>query len=194
MRLIDTRKPMWLLVLLLSLASGCATVGKDIPGIYNFAEVEKDVLYRGGQPTEKGIKHLSDRGVKTVVNLRADPLAWEKDAVEKAGMQYVWLPSLAERTDSKVVARFLSTVRASDGPVLVHCRVGRDRTGLNVAAYRICEQGWDRHRAIKELHAHGYHWAWFPGIERYLKTFDSTRFASAKKKGDASIAPTVEAR
>src|SRR5688572_25337110 len=77
--------------------TGCSTVGKSAPGINNFAEVEKDVLYRGAQPTERGIKHLADQGVQTVVNLRADPLPWEKDAVIKAGMNYVWIPSLAEK-------------------------------------------------------------------------------------------------
>ncbi len=189
MLLADPRKISWLLLLV---ASGCATVGKDAPGINNFAEVEKNVLYRGAQPTERGIKHLSDRGVKTVVNLRADALAWEKDAVERTGMRYVWLPSLAERTDPKVVAKFLSTMRESGGPLFVHCRVGRDRTGLNVAAYRICEQGWDRPRAIRELYAHGYHWGWFPGIERYLNTFDAWRFTRPNEEGDASVAPTAK--
>jgi tyrosine-protein phosphatase SIW14 len=163
-------------IVMLLCAGGCSTVGKSVPGINNFAEVEKDVLYRGAQPSERGIEHLADQGVKTVVNLRADPLPWEKDAVTKAGMNYVWIPSLAEKTDPAVVRKFLATVRERNQPVFVHCRVGRDRTGLNCAAYRIVEQGWSRPKAIRELHEHGYHWAWFPGIERYLKSFDEEPF------------------
>ena len=161
---------------LVLLATGCSTIGKSVPGINNFDEVRKDVLYRGAQPSEKGIKTLADRGVRTVVNLRADPLAWEKDAVIQSGMEYVWIPSLAERNDPKVIEKFLATMRERNRPVFVHCRVGRDRTGLNVAAWRIVHEKWSRDEAIHELYAHGYNWMWFPNIERYLRSFDPKTF------------------
>jgi len=170
-RLFCTRRPVVLIVCFLLIASGCATVGKDVPGVSNFGEVEKGQLYRGAQPSEKGIHYLADNGIRTVVNLRDDPQKWEKQAVEKAGMQYVWIPSTASKADPKVVDKFLTTMRQGDTPVFVHCKAGRDRTGLNVAAYRIIHDDWDRKRAITELHAYGYNWALFPGIEKYLKTF-----------------------
>src|SRR5436189_3425076 len=90
------------IVWLLLLGCGCATVGKDVPGVKNFGEVEKGQLYRGAQPSEKGIQYLADNGIRTVVNLRDDPQKWEKQAVEKAGMQYVWIPSTASKADPKV--------------------------------------------------------------------------------------------
>src|SRR5262245_54440765 len=122
------RAPSLALALLIFAAAGCATVGKNAPGIDNFAEVDPGVLYRGAQPTEKGIRYLADRGVKTVVNLRDDAPEWEKGAVEQAGMRYVWIPSVASEADPKVVERFLVTMRDGAGPVFVHCKAGRDRT------------------------------------------------------------------
>jgi hypothetical protein len=32
-------------------------------------------------------------------------------------------------------------------------------------------QGWDRGRTVEELRAHGYNWAVYPGIERYVRQF-----------------------
>jgi uncharacterized protein (TIGR01244 family) len=156
--------------------SGCATKGKNIRGVENFAIVQVGVLLRGAQPTAEGIKELSHRGVKTVINLRADAKPWEKEKVNQAGMDYVFIPTVAERNDPQAIAKFLDAVRTKEKPAFVHCRVGRDRTGLEVAVWRITDCGWTKDDAIKELHEHGYQWAWFPNIERYLRTFDPKSF------------------
>src|SRR5262249_38430455 len=60
-----------------------------------------DGLYRGGQPTEKGFRLLKERGVKTVINLRAEDNS-EKAIVEKLGMTYVQLPMDEVRPWSKL--------------------------------------------------------------------------------------------
>jgi hypothetical protein len=48
-----------------------------------------------------------------------------------------------------------------------------------VAVYRIVDQGWSRGEVIKELHDHGYHWLFVPGIERYLRSFDPNDFRAS---------------
>lgn len=42
----------------------------NISGISNFHMVEKNLFYRGAKPNAKGIRYLSTRGVKTIVDLR----------------------------------------------------------------------------------------------------------------------------
>jgi hypothetical protein len=48
-------------------------------------------------------------------------------------------------------------VRAHHGKkIFVHCRNGADRTGMEIAAYRIAEQGWNTAEARKEAEAFGF--------------------------------------
>ena len=156
-------------LLVLAAGAGCASVGKSTGGIPNFATVE-DGLYRGGQPSELGFKELSRRGVMTVINLRDDAWPNEQKLVEQAGMQYVRIPSNAAVVEPAKIDMFLTQVTTAPRPIFVHCRQGRDRTGLEIAMYRIAVEGWSRQDAIAELYAHGYNWALFPGIERHLRT------------------------
>jgi tyrosine-protein phosphatase SIW14 len=162
--------------------TGCATVGKPITGIENFATVVDDELYRGGQPSYEGITSLKEHGVRTVIDLRDDRNPAERMWVEEAGMAYVHIGTNAGRVEPAKIATFLKEVDEAQKPIFVHCRRGRDRTGLEVAIYRIVEQGWSRDAALTELYAHGYQWAVFPGIGRYLRTFDPEQF---KKSDDA---------
>jgi tyrosine-protein phosphatase SIW14 len=159
-------------------AGGCQSVGKPITGVENFATVE-DGLYRGGQPSYAGVQQLKANGIRTVIDLRDDRNPSERMWVEEAGMAYVNVPSNASRVDPEKIATFLKEVDEAQRPIFVHCFHGRDRTGLEIAVYRMVEQDWPREAAVKELYAHGYHWAVFPGIARYVRTFDPNQF---KKK------------
>jgi uncharacterized protein (TIGR01244 family) len=161
---------------------GCQhTVGRNVAGIGNFALVDDD-LYRGAQPTREGIESLKRQGVKTVINLRDDADPAERQWVESAGMRYVQIPSNASRVEPAKVREFLDEVKASPRSIFVHCLQGRDRTGLDVAVYRMVEQTWPREAALKELYAHGYNWPFFPGIARYIRTFDPEVFGADPDK------------
>src|SRR5215211_4759664 len=149
-------------IVLVMFAGGCATVGKHAPGLQNVDTVDPapNAIYRGGQPTRKGIETLQKMGVKTVIDLRNDRQHWEAQAVADAGMKYVNIKASAFDADPLVVEEFLKTVASAERPIYVHCKQGRDRTGLGIASYRLAFQGdeWTREEAIRELHAHGYHW------------------------------------
>jgi protein tyrosine/serine phosphatase len=41
-------------------------------------------------------------------------------------------------------------------PVLIHCSVGKHRTGYAVAAYRILHQNWTFEQAFQDMVEHGY--------------------------------------
>ena len=172
-----------LLLILIVLAGGCATVGENYGGIPNFSTVdpEPNAIYRGGQPSRAGIATLKDMGVKTIIDLRDDAVRWERREAADAGIRYINIPSNAARTRPAPIAAFLSAVESAEKPVYVHCRRGRDRTGLEVACYRLVHQSdaWTRQAVIDELRMHGYQRFLFPGIERYLATMDPKDFLPA---------------
>jgi protein tyrosine phosphatase (PTP) superfamily phosphohydrolase (DUF442 family) len=108
-----------------------------------------------------------------VINLRDDANPAERGWVESLGMTDVLIPQNAAMVEPGKLLEFLGQMETAPKPAFVHCRLGRDRTGLCVAVYRIVAQGWDRDRAIRELYAHGYNWPFFPGIVRYVRGFDT---------------------
>ena len=72
------------------------------------------------------------------------------------------------------VVRFLKLVtNPANGPFLIHCQHGADRTGTMVAIYRIAVQGWTKQDAIKEMTGggFGYHVVW-KNLIKYLNKLD----------------------
>lgn len=179
------------LLTLIFFGGGCAaTVGRDYGGIPNLATVDPapEAIYRGGQPSREGFATLKEMGVKTVIDLRDDNVRWEKDVVTKHGMTYVHIPSNAARTSTKTIARFLAAVERAERPIYVHCKRGRDRTGLEIACYRLVNQQdqWTREAVIDDLRRHGQQRFFFPGIERFLLTFDPTELTEASAEAAAA--------
>jgi protein-tyrosine phosphatase len=184
------------LLALAGLGGGCSpsTVGKPMVGVDNFAVIEggPHPIYRGGQPTREGYERLAsaDYKVATVIDLRDDYEPWAEQTVKAAGMTYKRIGMSAWSMDTPKIREALRTVAeaAAAGPVFIHCRQGRDRTGLEVAMYRILVQGWTRERAIAELREHGYNRFWFPGIEQYVATFDPNDFKGIVKGSGTAAA------
>ncbi len=141
---------------------GCAYVSYikdpfvDIPNFYRV----NDDLYRGGHPTEKGIKELKSLGVKTVLSLEenSDKLTEEKHIVLESGIDFYNIPlSIYKRPGDKQVIRFLEIVLNKDKqPVFIHCSNGRDRTGTMIAMYRVVVEGLSIKNAYKEAKQYGF--------------------------------------
>ena len=115
--------------------SGMGTSG-GVAGVKNFRVVD-DHLWRGAAPNPAGYEWLAERGVRTIVDLRAeDGIEIPQQMLGDAGIRWVHLPIRDGQTPSQdQVRRFLAAVDASDGPVFVHCGAGVGRTGAIVAAY-----------------------------------------------------------
>jgi tyrosine-protein phosphatase SIW14 len=155
---------LWGLVLFLG---GCATIGHHETGIDNFDRVS-DTLLRGAKPSPRGINSLSASGVKTVINLDDGEDAREAQHVHAAAMNYMHLPMDAESVKMADALRVLKAIESAEAPVFVHCQNGRDRTGLAVATYRVCVQGWTTRAAIDDLNAHGHFWMFFPRVREVV--------------------------
>ena len=67
-----------------------------------------------------------------------------------------------------------------NGPDLIHCQHGADRTGLMSAMYRILEEGWTVDDALAELTegGYGYHAMW-SNILRYVRGADIDKLRAA---------------
>jgi Tyrosine phosphatase family len=123
--------------------------------IPHFAEVTP-TLYRGAQPTEAGFEELAKMGVQIVVDLRG---IREKERKELAplGIQYVPMPWQCSFPKDQIFADFITLIRTNPGKkIFVHCRVGDDRTGMMIAAYRMVEEGWSAQRAKEEMVHFGF--------------------------------------
>jgi protein tyrosine phosphatase (PTP) superfamily phosphohydrolase (DUF442 family) len=139
--------------------------------IGNFNKVTPQ-LYRSAQPDAAGMRELERLGVKTVVNLRD----FHDDGKEARGtkLRLVRVKMDAWHIEDEDVARVLAVLRRKEnGPFLVHCQHGADRTGVVCAMVRIVEQRWSREDAIRELieGGFGFHKTW-TNIPRYLRTVD----------------------
>lgn len=146
---------------------------ESVHGIPNFQAVNEQ-LYRGGQPTKDGFRELAAMGVTTVIDLRGEGgrSESEKKLVKSLGMRYVNIPMKSMRTpDGHDINHALKIMNGSDGPVFVHCRRGKDRTGAVVAAYRIQHDHWTNREALREARGYGMSWYQVP-IQNYVRGYE----------------------
>jgi len=134
----------------------------------NFYRLD-DKVYRSAQPGEEGFAELRKLGIRNVLSLR------EYHADEAAGLALYRVPMAAGSVTTEQVIEALRIIRASDGPILIHCWHGSDRTGLVSAMYRIVFQGWDKEAAIAELTdgGYGYHAFWYKNIPEFIRAADT---------------------
>jgi tyrosine-protein phosphatase SIW14 len=142
-------------------------------GVPNFGEVTP-TLYRGGLLNPTGIKALKRLGMNVIIDTHAHDETEEK-IVENLGMKYVAIPWHCPWPHDEVFAKFLQVLHENKGKkVFVHCRLGDDRTGMMVAAYRMAEEGWTADEAMREMKSFGFsrsHHLLCPGLARYEKEF-----------------------
>ncbi len=134
------------------------TITKDLPNFYPV----NAVLYRGGQPTEAGIKELAKMGVKTIIDLRgADERAKNEDKwAQNAWMKFINKPLNNWRgPKNKQIEEILAEIdKPENQPVFVHCQRGADRTGTVVAVYRMTHDNWTAEEANTEAKKFGFGW------------------------------------
>jgi tyrosine-protein phosphatase SIW14 len=142
-------------------------------GVPNFGEVTPN-LYRGGLLNPTGLKALAKMGVNIVVDLHANDASEEKE-VRRLGLQYVAIPWHCPWPKDEVFVKFLKLLQENKGKkVFVHCRLGDDRTGMMVAAYRMAEEGWTADEAMNEMRSFGFtrsHHFLCPSLAGYEKEF-----------------------
>ena len=140
-----------------------ASLAGDTPVVHirNFGQVNEHI-YRGGEPTEQGLRELAAIHVMLDVDLRepGEGTEAERRIAESLGMHYVNVPMNGFTAPSvDQVKRVLGLMVPDDaGKMFVHCRRGKDRTGTIVACYRVQHDGWDNRKAQQEANTYGMSW------------------------------------
>lgn len=132
----------------------------------NFYRLDEKV-YRSAQPDKKGFRELERLGIKNVLSFR--DYHSDEDAKGTALRLFRVKMEAGEITDDKVIEA-LRIIKRSQGPILIHCWHGSDRTGLISALYRILYQNWSKDEAIEELMkgGYGYH-SLYRNIPEYIR-------------------------
>lgn len=151
------------------------TLEFDFPGlnrIPNFHEVSPGI-FRGGRPTRKSdLEWLRSNGVETIINLENNTRAVREERrwAEELGMQYISRPmSWSERPDDDQVEDILRKLQEGrDRPLFIHCKHGRDRTGMIIGLFRVLAQDWSPNAAYKEMLDLGFR-TYLEALDRYFK-------------------------
>lgn len=142
-------------------------------------------LYRSEQLTADDAADLEKIGVKSVINLRFFDRNDNETVLSGRNFTLLNRPLLTWRIKPKDIADTLYLIEQhqKNGPVLIHCYHGADRTGLISAMYRIVYQGWTIEEAKNEMQQgpYGFHSIW----KNIGKLFTETNVAEVKKHLEA---------
>jgi len=164
------------LALLVQLSTTSAAARDDVSSFERkFVEVVPGKIYRGLQPgDEEDYAYLRTIGIRTQLNLRKY-LWWQERGVHKKAeaegflYRHAGLPTLwNEPRDARVEEALAALNDPALQPIYVHCRLGKDRTGLIVALHRVLNQQWSGCRAWKEWKSIGY-LPWNDGLKDYFE-------------------------
>jgi len=149
-------------IIVLLLLAGCAAqpAAPPVPSdvrvpIDRFARIAEG-LYRSAQPNSASLRALKEADFRTIINFRSQHS--ERAEAEALGLRVVEIPMTADKppTDDEVRRYFEVVLDRAARPVLIHCAVGRDRTGAMAALYRIEVEGWTNNDAVAEMLALGF--------------------------------------
>ena len=143
-------------------------------------------LYRSALPDERALPLLQTLKIATVINFLP-----ESDAqwLQSSDIKQVQLSYRTNHVDDSDVLAAIRAIQAAeaDGPVLMHCKHGSDRTGLMAAMYRVVVQGWSKEDALNEMTQGGFgESGHFRDSVRYVMQADVDKLRTALANGDCS--------
>jgi len=140
----------------------------------HFGRVDEGV-YKGSKPkSDADFQFLQSLHVKYIVDLHILP--WvdspERRRAERYGITVITAQMNASpmAPSEKHVETILATLRDSEcHPVYFHCTLGRDRTSVIAALYKMYFLGMTPDRTVQYLYESGYKDGWVrSGLRRYL--------------------------
>src|SRR5882724_5504337 len=162
--------------------------------IKNFGQMDER-FYRGAQPKQQDYKDLAALGIKTVIDLQAEPKDYEKSMVESLGMKYVNIPMIDRKYPTEEATRMFLKV-ASDpatGKFFVHCAGGRHRTGAMGAVYRYQLYDWNFDQVYAEMKKFDFYTSWGHGAFKEFVQDYYGKLQLAKASG-SSATPITSVR
>ena len=159
--------------------------------IKNFGQMDER-FYRGAQPKEQDYRDLAALGIKTVIDLTADPKAYERPMVESLGMKYINIPMIEKKYPTEETTRaFLKVVSdPATGKFFVHCAGGRHRTGAMGAVYRYQFYDWNFDQVYAEMKKFDFYTSWGHGAYKDFVQDYYDKIQVAKSSGHPSTQTT----
>jgi len=143
--------------------------------LIHFGQVDEGV-YKGSRPrTSADYRFLQSRHVKYIVDLQFLPFLHLSE--QKKAKQYgiVFIPARMNASPVSPSEKHVETILAilkdkRYHPVYFHCALGRDRTSLIAALYKMYFLGMSQQDAWRYMNESGYKDAWVRGgLKRYLE-------------------------
>jgi protein tyrosine/serine phosphatase len=155
--------------------------------IKNFGQLDER-FYRGAQPKEHDYKDLAALGIKTVIDLTADPKPYERSTVESLGMKYINIPMIEKKYPTEEATRMFLKVAAdpSTGKFFIHCAGGRHRTGAMGAVYRYQFYDWNFEQVYAEMKKFDFYTRWGHGAFKDFVQDYNEKMRIAKSSGNSS--------
>jgi protein tyrosine/serine phosphatase len=152
---------------------------------YNLYQMSP-TLYRSALPDSSAVPVLEKLKIGTVINFLPESDAnWLKSSDIKQ-VQLTYRTNHVDDTDVLEALRAIQDAQAN-GPVLMHCKHGSDRTGLMAAMYRVVVQGWSKEEALNEMTLGGFGASkGFKDGVRYMMKADIDKLRTALANGDCS--------
>src|SRR5579864_664719 len=163
----------WSLFVWTSQSSGQVPVAGTT--LIRFGQVDEGV-YKGSKPrTDADYRFLQSRHVKYIVDLQFLPFLdlGENEQAKRYGMAYIRghmnaSPVSPSQKHVETILAILGDKRRH--PVYFHCALGRDRTNLIAALYKMYFLGMSPQSAMRYMNESGYKDGWVrSGLKRYLR-------------------------
>lgn len=152
---------------------------------YNLYQMSP-TLYRSALPDSNAVPVLEKLKIGTVINFLPES---DDSWLKSPGIKQVQLPYRTNHVDDADILAALRAIQTAeaDGPVLMHCKHGSDRTGLISAMYRVVVQGWSKEDALNEMTLGGFgDSSHFKDGVRYMMKADIEKLRTALANGDCS--------
>ncbi len=123
--------------------------------IYNYKFLTED-LASSGQPTEDEIGIIIRAGYNIVINLGLHNSGYsinnEASIFQENNVTYIHIPVIFEAPQTKDLNAFIKVLdKYKESKMFIHCAANK-RVPVFIALYRILILGWEKDKAIKELH------------------------------------------
>jgi hypothetical protein len=136
--------------------------------MHNFKHVVEN-LYRGSAPNDKDVVKLHNMGITKIVSL--DKADGEKiDRIcKKLKINHVIIPLDMSKQSLLLLDKLNLQRLLLSEPTYVHCKFGKDRTGLIIALLKVKYLGYFPEDAIKEAESFGFGRGVDPHIVNIMK-------------------------
>jgi protein tyrosine/serine phosphatase len=143
--------------------------------LVRFGQVDEGV-YKGSKPrTDADYRFLQSQHVKYIVDLQFLPFLDLSEQKRAKRYGIVFIPARLNASPVSPSQKHVETILAilkdkRYHPVYFHCALGRDRTNLIAALYKMYFLGMSQQNALRYMDESGYKDGWVRGgLKRYLK-------------------------